>query len=137
MTDSDRTPDAARPPLWARVMGALLAPWIAMRKDPAEPEQLLPDARPVCYVLERYGVSNALILDRACRESGLPSPLQPLPGEPLGTRRAFVAMSRPRRCSRCPASRWARAAPSWRCRAGAACARGGHAAAHIPRAWRS
>ncbi|TXK62244.1 glycerol-3-phosphate 1-O-acyltransferase PlsB [Alkalisalibacterium limincola] len=96
MTESDRHPAPARPPLWARVMGALLAPWIALRKDPGEPEQLLPDARPVCYVLERYGVSNALILDRACRESGLPSPLRPLPGEPLGTRRAYVAMSRRR-----------------------------------------
>ena len=46
------------------------------------------DARPVCYVLEDYGLSNALILDRACRDAGLPPPLVPLPGDPLGRKRA-------------------------------------------------
>jgi len=45
-------------------------------------------------VLEDYGLSNALILDRACREAGLPSPLRPLPGDPLGRKRAYVALSR-------------------------------------------
>ncbi|HET6783924.1 MAG TPA: glycerol-3-phosphate 1-O-acyltransferase PlsB [Pseudoxanthomonas sp.] len=50
--------------------------------------------RPVCYVLEDYGLSNALILERACREAGLPTPLQPLPGDPLGRKRAYVALSR-------------------------------------------
>src|SRR5690606_22630616 len=39
-------------------------------------------------------LSNALILDRACREAGLPSPLGPLPGDPLGRKRAYVALSR-------------------------------------------
>ena len=46
--------------------------------------------RPVCYVLEDYGLSNALILERACREAGLPSPLQPMPGDPLGRKRSYV-----------------------------------------------
>ena len=50
---------------------------------------------PVCYVLEDYGLSNALILERACREAGLP-----------------------RRCSPSPAIHWAASAPTWRCRGG-------------------
>ncbi len=45
-------------------------------------------------MLEDYGLSNALILERACREAGLPSPLQPLPGDPLGRKRAYLALSR-------------------------------------------
>src|SRR5688500_6526438 len=78
-------------PLWARLLGGLLDPWIRLDFAPGTPE---PDGRPVCYVLEDYGLSNALILDRACREAGLPSPLQPMPGDPLGRKRAYVALSR-------------------------------------------
>ncbi|HEY8683355.1 MAG TPA: glycerol-3-phosphate 1-O-acyltransferase PlsB, partial [Rhodanobacter sp.] len=37
----------------------------------------------VCYVIERDGFSDALILQRACSEAGLPSPMQAL----VGTRR--------------------------------------------------
>jgi glycerol-3-phosphate O-acyltransferase len=80
-------------PWWARLLGWGLAPWIELRVEPQVPEGLV-DARPVCYVLEDYGLSNALILDRACREAGLPSPLRPLPGDPLGRKRAYVALSR-------------------------------------------
>src|SRR5207342_3271108 len=36
----------------------------------------------------------ALILERACRESGLPSPFALLPGDPLGRKRAYIALSR-------------------------------------------
>src|SRR5688500_13404421 len=78
-------------PLWARLLGGLLDPWIRLDFAPGTPE---PDGRPVCYVLEDYGLSNALILDRACREAGLPSPMQPMPGDPLGRKRAYVALSR-------------------------------------------
>ena len=45
-------------------------------------------------MLEDYGLSNALVLDRACRQAGLPSPLRPLPGDPVGRARAYVALSR-------------------------------------------
>lgn len=82
-----------RRPLWARLLGRLLDPWIRLELEPAEPARLA-DHRPVCYVLEDYGLSNALILERACREAGLPSPLQPMPGDPLGRKRAYVALSR-------------------------------------------
>jgi glycerol-3-phosphate O-acyltransferase len=82
-------------PLWAKLMGRLVDPWLGLSIEPEDPRQLT-DARPVCYVLEDYGLSNALILDRACRDAGLPSPLVPLPvaGNPLGRKRAYVALSR-------------------------------------------
>src|SRR5690606_2042054 len=82
-----------RRPLWARLLGRLLRPWISLRTEPDAPQQFV-DQRPVCYVLADYGLSNALILDRACREHGMPSPLRPLPGDPLGRKRAYVALSR-------------------------------------------
>lgn len=84
-----------RRPLWSRILGRFLEPWIELRIDPL-PEGLAADPRPICYVLEHYGLSNALILDRACRRAGLPSPLKPLPvpGDPIGRKRAYVALSR-------------------------------------------
>ncbi|MDE2317514.1 MAG: glycerol-3-phosphate 1-O-acyltransferase, partial [Xanthomonadaceae bacterium] len=82
-----------RNPWWFRLAGQLLQPWLRLRRDPAEPATLLKAGVPVCYVIERDGFSDALILDRACREAGLPSPLQPL----AGTRRkrsVFALMRR-------------------------------------------
>ena len=85
----------AKRPLWARLLGRVADPWLALNIEPEAPVGLL-DGRPVCYVLEDYGLSNALIVDRACRDAGLPSPLVPLPvgGNPLGRKRAYVALSR-------------------------------------------
>ncbi|WP_425491841.1 glycerol-3-phosphate 1-O-acyltransferase PlsB [Luteimonas saliphila] len=80
-------------PWWAKLAGWVLRPWIALKIEPQLPPDLV-DPRPVCYVLEDYGLSNALILDRACRETGMPGPLRPLPGDPLGRKRAYVALSR-------------------------------------------
>ncbi len=82
-----------RRPWWAGLLGRLLQPWIRLKIEPPDPTQFI-DHRPVCYVIEDYGLSNALILARACREAGLPSPLRPLPGDPLGRKRAYVALSR-------------------------------------------
>ncbi len=81
-----------KPPLWARFMEKLLQPWIEINREPTVPPFNL--ERPVCYVIETYGLSNTLILDRACREAGLPSPLAALPGDPLGRKRSYVALSR-------------------------------------------
>jgi glycerol-3-phosphate O-acyltransferase len=85
----------AKRPWWARLLSRLADPWLALNIEPEAPRELT-DERPVCYVLEDYGLSNALILDRACRDAGLPSPLVPLPvpGDPLGRKRAYVALSR-------------------------------------------
>lgn len=87
--------DSSRP-WWAHALGRLMAPWVRLKIEPQTPTEHVPDwnGGPVCYVLEDYGLSNALILERACREAGLPSPLQPLPGDPTGRRRAYVALSR-------------------------------------------
>ncbi|HEY5781077.1 MAG TPA: glycerol-3-phosphate 1-O-acyltransferase PlsB [Lysobacter sp.] len=86
----------SRRPWWARLLGSIMAPWVQLTIEPEAPARYAPEVggRPVCYVLEDYGLSNALILERACREAGLPSPLQPLPGDPLGRKRAYVALSR-------------------------------------------
>ncbi|MEO8367018.1 MAG: glycerol-3-phosphate 1-O-acyltransferase PlsB [Pseudoxanthomonas sp.] len=84
---------AAKRPVWAKLMSKLADPWLTLNIEPEDPRQQV-DGRPVCYVLEDYGLSNALILDRACRDAGLPSPLLPLPGDPLGRKRAYVALSR-------------------------------------------
>ncbi|MDX1550113.1 MAG: glycerol-3-phosphate 1-O-acyltransferase, partial [Lysobacter spongiicola] len=83
-------------PWWARLLGRVLSPWVSLTLEPAEPAEFAPGLldKPVCYVIEHYGLSNALILDRACRETGLPSPLRELPGNPLGRQRAYVALSR-------------------------------------------
>ena len=68
----------SRAPWWFNIAGHLLEPWVRIRRDPAEPASLLQGDAPICYVIERDGFSDALILDRACREAGLPSPMQPL-----------------------------------------------------------
>jgi glycerol-3-phosphate O-acyltransferase len=68
----------SRAPWWFNIAGHLLEPWVRIRRDPAEPAALLKGDAPVCYVIERDGFSDGLILDRACREAGLPSPMQPL-----------------------------------------------------------
>ena len=86
-------PPRGRRPWWAGLLGKVLEPWIQLRIEPL-PEALADDPRPICYVLEDYGLSNALILDRACREAGLPSGLRPLAGDPLKRNRAYVALSR-------------------------------------------
>lgn len=95
--DDDTPPAPAqgsgRRPWWAALMGRLIDPWIELRIE-ALPDDLRSDPRPVCYVLEDYGLSNALILERTCRELGLPSALRPLPGDPLKRKRAYVALSR-------------------------------------------
>ena len=88
---------SVRRPWWAKLLGRIMAPWVQITVEPRNPAAEIPEewsGRPVCYVLEDYGLSNALILERACREAGLPSPLQPLPGDPLRRKRAYLALSR-------------------------------------------
>ncbi len=84
---------SGRRPLWARLLGKLVEPWLGLKIEPEQAGQY-DDGRPVVYVLEDYGLSNALILDKACRDAGLPSPLVPLAGDPTGRKRAYVALSR-------------------------------------------
>ena len=92
MTPSMDTSPNRRAPWWFNLTGHLLEPWLKLRRDPAEPAALLTAGVPVCYVIERDGLSDALILERACREAGLPSPMQPLPG--TRRRRSVFALGR-------------------------------------------
>ena len=85
-------PARSRAPWWFNLAGQLLEPWLRLRRDPAEPATLLKPGLPVCYVVERDGFSDALILERACREAGLPSPMQPLQG--ARRRRSMFALVR-------------------------------------------
>ena len=81
-----------KPPLWLRFISRLLRPWIEISREPDVPPFQVD--RPICYVLESYGITNLLILERACREAGLPSPLASLPGNPLGRKKSYFALSR-------------------------------------------
>ncbi|HRQ63983.1 MAG TPA: glycerol-3-phosphate 1-O-acyltransferase PlsB [Xanthomonadaceae bacterium] len=94
MSASPKTSAQPRPSWPLRVLGWLLEPWIRIRLDPERPTTRIDGERPVCYVIERYGLSNALILDRACRQAGLPSALVAMPGGYLSRRRALLAVSR-------------------------------------------
>jgi glycerol-3-phosphate O-acyltransferase len=88
-------PDPARAPWLYRVLGELLRPWIRLKTDPDDPRTVLnASGAPVVYMLERYGLSNALILEEAARAVGLPPPLQPVPGGLLEKGRAVLALSR-------------------------------------------
>ncbi len=86
----------ARVPFLFRALGRLIAPWLAIRREPASSDApLVRPGIPVVYVIERYGLSNALILEQTTREAGLPSPLVEMPGGDLvGRKRALVALSR-------------------------------------------
>lgn len=88
-------PEAAAPHVpWGRVLlGRLLAPWVRIKRDPAEPLRLLAPDADVVYVIERAGLSDSLILERACREAGMPDPLQPMPGGGK-RRRSMFSLSR-------------------------------------------
>jgi glycerol-3-phosphate O-acyltransferase len=79
---------------WLRLLGAMLEPWLRLRLEPAQARATINPALPVCYVTERYGMSDTLILEQACREAGFPEPLQPLQLAELRKKRSMFALSR-------------------------------------------
>ncbi len=88
-------PDPARAPWTYRLLARFLRPWVRIKTEPAQPAAVLRDGdAPVVYMLERDGLSNALILEEACREAGLPPPLMPMRGNWLGKSPAMLALSR-------------------------------------------
>ncbi|MBB6241063.1 glycerol-3-phosphate 1-O-acyltransferase PlsB [Rhodanobacter sp. MP1X3] len=91
MSSADH-PARQRAPWWFNLAGQLLQPWVRIRRDPAEPTALLQTGAPVCYVIERDSLSDALILQRACLEAGLPSPMQTLAG--TRRKRSVFALTR-------------------------------------------
>jgi glycerol-3-phosphate O-acyltransferase len=107
MNDMQAAPRAgasSRPPAWIDFLGALLRPWLRIRREPADASRLVPDdATPTVYVVERYGLSDTLILEQACKEAGLPSPYTAAEKLPIKRRSAVVALSRrPRAFGRRP-----------------------------------
>ncbi len=86
--------EAVRAPWRLRLLGRLLETWVRIRREPADVQAMLKPGVLICYVIEHHGLSNALILEQACREAGLPSPLVPL--SPLAPRRkrSHFALSR-------------------------------------------
>jgi len=92
MSESSSNPSSQTPWIF-RILGSLLAPWIVIRREPADAPPLRPGV-PVCYAIERHGLSNTLILEQACREAGLPSPLAAMPGNLLRKNRAMMSVTR-------------------------------------------
>lgn len=94
----------ASAPVWLNAMGALLRPWVRIQRNPQDVQALLPeDPRPTVYVIERYGLSDTLILEQACKDAGLPSPYAAADRLPIKRRRAVIALSRrPRLFARRP-----------------------------------
>lgn len=83
-----------RGPWFWKVLGALVRPWLQFRTEPPVAGTVVGGDKPVVYLLERYGVINAVILEEACRANGLPPPLRPMPGGHLPKSRAVLALSR-------------------------------------------
>ncbi len=88
-------PDSvARAPFWLNLASKVLRPWIRIRIEPQDPRELLPnDGIPTVYVVERYGLSDTLILEQACREAGLPSPYEAATRLPIKRTRAIIALT--------------------------------------------
>src|SRR6185369_7275480 len=78
-----------------RLIGRLLLPWLRFGVRPRDVAEPLGNAAaPVCYVIARHSQLDALVLQRACAEAGLPRPRKQL--LPAGRRRlqSLLALSR-------------------------------------------
>ncbi len=95
---------SVRPPAGIRWLGALLKPWIRIRQVPDDVHSVVPDSSATTvYVVERYGLSDILILGRACAEAGLPSPWAAADKLLIRRSRAVIAViPRPRLFGRAP-----------------------------------
>ncbi|HMM56005.1 MAG TPA: glycerol-3-phosphate 1-O-acyltransferase PlsB [Rudaea sp.] len=91
---TDQTSSAPRAAWWLRACGRVLEPWLTIRREPQDVRAVIDAAKPVIYVTERYGLSDTLILEQACREAGLPEPLQPLQLGALRRPRSMFALAR-------------------------------------------
>lgn len=61
---------------WLRLLGWITDPLLKVRTVSQDRERPFDPDKPVIYVLEHGGLSNLLILDRACREAGWPRPTE-------------------------------------------------------------
>lgn len=83
-------------PWGVRALGVLFKSRIRIRREPTDPVATLlhTPSLPVCYVTERYRLSDKLILEQACHEAGMPSPLLPFTLGDLRRPLAMFALSR-------------------------------------------
>jgi len=81
-------------PWWAHLTGALINAWVKIRREPDEVGDLYDPHIPICYVTERYGLSDRLILEQACQEAQLASSFLPLNFGNWHKKYAMFAMSR-------------------------------------------
>ena len=51
-----QTASKPQAPWWLRALGALVEPWVKIKRDPADPRAGIAADVPVCYVIERYGL---------------------------------------------------------------------------------
>ncbi|MCU0755070.1 MAG: glycerol-3-phosphate 1-O-acyltransferase PlsB [Xanthomonadales bacterium] len=65
-----------KPRWWLRLLSWVTDPLLKVRTVSQATELPFDPQKPVIYVLEEGGLSNLLILDRACREAGWPSPAE-------------------------------------------------------------
>lgn len=99
VVSTDSTPSEAPAPRQAaphlRLLGSLLRSWLRIRLEPADPRTLVAtDDAPLVYVIERYGMSDMLILDQATQQAGLPTPYAIADRLPIQRRRAIISLSR-------------------------------------------
>jgi hypothetical protein len=80
---------------WYRLLEAILHIWVRTRVLPDPLSDLgIDPGRPVCYMLDSYALSSLLILERCCRENGLPQPLMPLALTQGSENRAYGVLRR-------------------------------------------
>jgi len=81
---------------WLRLLGRILDPWLNLTLELRNGVELANTSKGVllCYVVSDYGLSSALVLECACRESGLPSPFAPLNVDLMRRRSSYFSLSR-------------------------------------------
>ena len=91
---NDRNAEATRVPWRLRLIGWAIESFVRIKREPTDVATLLKPGVPVCYVIENHGLSNALILEQACREAGLPSALVPYAHGAVRRKRSYFSLSR-------------------------------------------
>jgi glycerol-3-phosphate O-acyltransferase len=80
---------------WFLFLRAVLHLWVKARNLPQPFGDLQLDReKPICYIIDSYGLSSLLILDRACEELGLPRPLLPMSAGEKVEPRSYLALRR-------------------------------------------
>lgn len=80
---------------WFELLESILHVWVKSRTLPLPVTELgLDPSRPVFYALDSYALTSLLILDRSCRDHGLPRPLLPAPLSTGALPRSYCAMRR-------------------------------------------